>query len=74
MCFINRIDARKNCFEVCDFKHSVRCEFLESTEGYNKLVEAIEKQSKNLNILGLLGKQLQLRELAVCLRGRKVRL
>ena len=60
VCFISKIHARANVFEVCDKHYSIRAHFVGAT-ARTALEEKIKEQSAELNVLGLLGKQVRIK-------------
>ena len=60
ICFVSKIDVKNNFIEVCDTKYSVKCSF--SNQAQSVLKDYVKKQPEDINILGLLGKQLQLED------------
>ena len=64
-CYVNKIDAAKSKLEVCDNFHSIQCRFV-GESAKKQLSTFIREQTEDINILGLLGRQLNLKE--ACLR------
>ena len=60
VCFVSKIDVKNNFIEVCDTKYSVKCAF--SNQAQSVLKDYVKKQPEDINILGLLGKQLLLED------------
>ena len=61
LCYVSKIDVKNNFVEVCDTKYSIKCAF-ETGQAKMSLKEFIQKQPTDINILGLLGKQLLIEE------------
>ena len=59
LCYINKINARGNLIDVCDKHFSVRAHFAGKL-AQEKLKERIKEHSHEVNILGLLGKQIRI--------------
>jgi len=56
ICYVSRVDARCDIFEICDLQFSVSCKFI-GLMAKSKLASIIRnQQNANLNILGLIGK------------------
>jgi len=51
--------VKNNFVELCDTKYSIKCKF-ETVAALTTLKDYIKNQAEDINILGLLGKQLQL--------------
>ena len=64
-CYVNKIDAAKSKIEVCDSTHSIQCKFVGDL-AKKQLASFIRDETEDINILGLLGRQLELKE--ACLR------
>lgn len=64
VCFINKIHARGNFFEVCDRNYSIRTHFC-GDKAHGKLKMEISDQLGDLNVLCLLGKQLKLTDASI---------
>ena len=64
-CFVNKIDAAKSKVEMCDSTHSIQCKFVGEL-AKKQLASFIRDQTEDINILGLLGRQLELKE--ACMR------
>ena len=64
-CYVNKIDAVKSKLEVCDHSHSIQCSFVGEL-AKKQLAAFIRDQTEDINILGLLGRQLNLKE--ACIR------
>lgn len=56
-----KIDVRNNFIELCDSKYSIKCKF-ETVQAQTALKDYIGGQAADINILGLLGKQLLLED------------
>ena len=57
---------KNNFVEVCDTKYALKCAF-ESSQAQSVLKDYVKRQPEDINILGLLGKQLLLEEAQLCL-------
>lgn len=61
VCYVSKIDVKNNLLEVCDTKYAVKCKF-DSERAIEVLKEFVGRQPVDINILGLLGKELHLQE------------
>ena len=64
-CFVNKIDAAQSQVELCDSTHSISCKFVGEL-AKKQLAAFVRDQTEDINILGMLGRQLELRE--ACMR------
>ena len=64
ICYVSKIDVKGNAIEICDAQYSLRCKFA-SSASLDTLREFIKGQPEDINILGLLGKQLKLHDAAI---------
>jgi hypothetical protein len=55
VCFVNKIEARSNHFEVCDHHYSIQCHF-RGKPASEQLCKKIGQQDRDINIVGLIGK------------------
>ena len=60
-CYVSKIDVKNNFIELCDSKYSIKCKF-ETGVAQSALKDYISQQAADINILGLLGKQLLLED------------
>ena len=61
VCYVSKIDVTANFIEVCDGKYAVKCAF-ESEQARSSLKGYVKRQPEDINILGLLGKQILIEE------------
>ena len=61
VCYVSKIDVKNNLLEICDTKYSLRCKF-DSEKAVETLKNFVKLQPDDINILGLLGKELHLQE------------
>ena len=59
VCYVSKVDVQSNFIEICDTKYSVKCSF-EDAKALSSLKDFVTRQPLDINILGLLGKQVRL--------------